>query len=72
MQRVTPGVGDAFRPVEKALKETFIPELFEGLADGVPEQGVTRLPENRRDWPFQTPPRRPLRTGQRPVSLQDT
>ena len=44
MQRVAPGVGDAFGPVETALKETFVPELFEGLREGVPEQGVTRLP----------------------------
>ena len=43
MQRVTPGIGDAFGPVEKALRETFVPELFEGLGDGVPERGVTRL-----------------------------
>ena len=35
MQQVTPGVGDAFRPVETALKETFVPALFEGLGEGV-------------------------------------
>ena len=44
MQRVTPGIGDAISPLETALKETFIPALFEGLDGGVPEQGVTRLP----------------------------
>ena len=44
MQRVTPGIGDAFRLVETALKETFVPAFFEGLGDGVPEQGVTQLP----------------------------
>ena len=43
MQHATPGIGDAFRPVETALKEIFVPALFEGLGDGVPEQGVTRL-----------------------------
>ena len=43
MQRVTPGIGDAFRPVETALKESFVTALFEGLDDGVPERGVTRL-----------------------------
>ena len=43
MRWVTPGIGDAFGPVEKALRETFVPELFEGLGDGVPERGVTRL-----------------------------
>ena len=44
MQRVTPGVGDAFGPVETALKESFVPAMFEGLGKGVPERGVTRLP----------------------------
>ena len=44
MQRVTPGIGDAFGPVETALKETFVPALFEELGDGVPERGVTRPP----------------------------
>ena len=44
VQWVTPGIGDAFRPVETALKETFVTALFEGLGNGVPEQGVTRLP----------------------------
>ena len=31
VQRVTPGIGDAFVPVEKPLRETFVPALFEGL-----------------------------------------
>ena len=44
VQRVTPGVGDSFGPAEDALKETFVPELFEGLREGMPERGVTRLP----------------------------
>ena len=44
MQRVTPGIGDAFRPVEKALWETFLPALFQGLRDGAPGRGFTRLP----------------------------
>ena len=37
VQRVTPGVGDAFGPVEVALKEIFVPELFHGLQEGVLE-----------------------------------
>ena len=37
MQRVTPGIGDAFSPVEKALQETFVPNLFEGLGEGALE-----------------------------------
>ena len=44
MQRVTPGVGDAFGPVEEALKEIFVPVLYQGLREGVPERGITRLP----------------------------
>ena len=43
MQRVTPGIGNAFNPVEKALRETFLPALFEGLVEGAPGRGVTRL-----------------------------
>ena len=71
MQRVTPGIGDDFGPVEKALRETFVPALFEGLGDGVPERGVTACQSNRRDWPFMTQPKQPQRTGQRPVSSHD-
>ena len=44
MQRVTPGVEDAFGPVEVALTEIFVAALFQGLREGVPEQGFTRLP----------------------------
>ena len=44
VQQVTLGIGNAFGPVEKVLRETFVPELFEGLGDGVPERGFTRLP----------------------------
>ena len=44
VQRFTPGIGNAFGPVEKALRETLVPALFEGLGDGVPEGGVTHLP----------------------------
>ena len=43
MQRVTPGIGDAFEPVEKAMQETFIPDLFEGLGEGALDRGVTDL-----------------------------
>ena len=44
MQRVTPGIGDAFSPVKKGLQEIFLPDLFEGLVEGAPERGFTRLP----------------------------
>ena len=36
MQRVTPGVEEAFGPVEEALREVFVPALFRGLSEGVP------------------------------------
>ena len=36
LQRVTPGVGEAFGPVEEALREIFVPSLFKGLKEGVP------------------------------------
>ena len=44
VQRVAPVIGDAFRTVETALKETFVPMLFKGICNGVPERGVTCLP----------------------------
>ena len=44
MQWVTPGIGNAFGPVEKALRENFVLALFEGMGEGTPERGVTRLP----------------------------
>ena len=31
VKRVTPGIGDAFVLVEKALWENFLPDVFEGL-----------------------------------------
>ena len=43
VERVTPGIGDAFVPVEKALWETLLPALFEGLVEGASERGVSRL-----------------------------
>ena len=47
VQRVTLGVGDAFGPVEVALKEIFVPALFQGLREGVPERGITCLPDKQ-------------------------
>ena len=44
LQRVTPGVGDAFGPVEEALREIFVPALYEGLREGVQQRDITRLP----------------------------
>ena len=44
VQRVTPGIGNDFVPVEKALRETFVPALFEGLGEGAPEREFACLP----------------------------
>ena len=44
LQRVTSGIRDAFGLVEKALQETFIPALFQGLGEETPGRGVTNLP----------------------------
>ena len=44
MQRVTPGVGAAFAPVEEALQEVFLPDLFRGLTEGLLTRENTRLP----------------------------
>ena len=56
MQRVTPGIGNAFVPVETAYRR----------------EGSRTCQSNRRDWPFQKQHRRPLRTRRRPVSSQYT
>ena len=60
MQRVIPGIGNAFGPVETALRETFVPALSEGLGDCVPMRGVTRLPVKQAELalpdPSQTSP----------------
>ena len=44
VQRVTLRLWDAFGPVEVALKEIFVLVFLQGLREGVPERGVTRLP----------------------------
>ena len=38
-----PGIRDAFSLVEQALRKTFIPDQFQGLGEGTPGRGVTRL-----------------------------
>ena len=44
VQRVTPGIGDAFGPVEEEIAKAFLPALFEGVGDGAPGRAITRLP----------------------------
>ena len=44
VQRVTPGIGNAFGPVEEEIAKAFLPALFEGAGDGAPGREITRLP----------------------------
>ena len=44
MQRVTPGIGDTFGPVEEEIATAFLLALFEVVGDGVPGRAITRLP----------------------------
>ena len=44
VQRVTPNIGYAFGPMEQVLRDAFILDLFQGLGEGPPGRGVTRLP----------------------------
>ena len=40
---MTPGVGNSFGPVEKVLKDIFVPALFEGLREDMLARGFARL-----------------------------
>ena len=44
VQRVTPDIEDAFGPVGKALRDTFVPALFQWVGEGTLDRGVTCLP----------------------------
>ena len=44
VQRVTPGISNAFGPVEEEIAKAFLPALFEGEGDGAPGREITRLP----------------------------
>ena len=43
MQRVNPGIGDAFGPVEEEIATAFLPALFEGVRDRLPGREINRL-----------------------------
>ena len=47
VQRLTPGIGDVFGPVEEDIEKAFFPALFEGVGDGAPGRAITRLPVNQ-------------------------
>ena len=51
VQWVTTNIGDAFVPAEQALREAFIPDLFQGLEKGTPWRGVTCLPVKQATLP---------------------
>ena len=38
VQRVTPGTGEEFGPVEEEIAKVFLLALFEGVRDGDPER----------------------------------
>ena len=42
--RATPGIGDAFGPVEEEIATAFLPELFKGMGDRAPGRAITRMP----------------------------
>ena len=72
VQRVTLDIRDAFGPVEQALRDAFIPALLQGLGEGTPGRGVTRLPVKQAGLALPYPKKWPLITVRRPVSSQDT
>ena len=41
VQQVTPDIEDAFGPVGKALRDTFVPALFQWVGEGTLDWGVT-------------------------------
>ena len=44
VQQVTPGISNAFGPVEEEIAKAFLPALFEGVGDGAPGREITCLP----------------------------
>ena len=69
MQRVTPGIGKTFVPVEEALRETFLSSVFQGLVEGAQGRGVTCLTVKQAGMALPYKRRKPLITGRRPVGI---
>ena len=44
VQRFILNIGDDFGPVEQALQEAFIPDLFQGLVEVIPGRGLAHIP----------------------------
>ena len=47
MQRVTLDIGMTFEPVEDELRDTLLPDLFQGDTYQIPGRVVTGLPVNQ-------------------------
>ena len=43
VQWVTPGISNAFGPVEEEITKAFLPALFDGAGDGAPGREITRF-----------------------------
>ena len=59
MQWVTPHIWDAFGPVEVALRDTFMPDLFQGVGERTLGQGVTQLPVKQAGLDLKDPTKMP-------------
>ena len=44
VQRVTPGVGPLFQPVEERVRDQFIPAVFHCKVEEIPDRAITCLP----------------------------
>ena len=51
MQQVTPDIEDDFGPVKKALRYSFIPNLFQGIGEVISGRRVTYLPVKQAGMP---------------------
>ena len=60
MQRITPGIVDAFGPVEENISTAFLPELFKHVGDGAPGRAITRLPVKQAELALPDPIRTAL------------
>ena len=57
VQQVTPGIGDAFGPVEEDIAKAFLLALFEGVGNGAPGRAITRLPVKQEGMALRDPTR---------------
>ena len=57
VQRVAPGIGEAFGPEEEEIAMAFLPELFEGVGEVAPGRAITRLPVKQEGMALPDPTR---------------